>query len=122
MVWLFLITCSKKRDIVQLTSLLPGQTIRPSGTRDKGKKSGTVGAYDSLFRQSGWFKRWPWIHYDEGKDVAYCFHCIKAYKAGKLHSVGSIEAMFILKTYSNWKEAALRFSSHETTSCINAHI
>ena len=72
--------------------------------------------------QSGWFKRWPWIHYDEGKDVAYCFHCIKAYKEGKLHSVGSIEAMFILKIYSNWKEAAPRFSSHETTSCINAHI
>jgi len=39
---LILITCSKKRDIVQLPSLLPGQTIRPSGIRDKGKKSGSV--------------------------------------------------------------------------------
>jgi len=39
---LILITCSKKRDIVQLPNLLPGQTIGPSGTRDKGKKSGTV--------------------------------------------------------------------------------
>jgi len=29
---LILITCSKKRDIVQLPSLLPGQTIGPSGT------------------------------------------------------------------------------------------
>jgi len=40
--FLILITCSKNRDLVQLTSLLPGQTIRPSGTWDKGKKSGTV--------------------------------------------------------------------------------
>ena len=30
------------RSIVQLPSLLLGQTIGPSGTRDKGKKSGTV--------------------------------------------------------------------------------
>ena len=48
MLLLILITYSKKHDIVQLPSLLPRQTIGPSGTQDKGKKSGTVpeiGAY-----------------------------------------------------------------------------
>ena len=38
----FLITCGINARHLQLSSLPPGQTIRPSGTRDKGKKSGTV--------------------------------------------------------------------------------
>ena len=29
--------------------------------------------------QSQWFDRWPWIHYDEGSDAAFCFLCVKAY-------------------------------------------
>ena len=42
MLLLILITCSKKRNIVQLSSLLLGQTIGSSRTRDKGKKFETV--------------------------------------------------------------------------------
>jgi len=29
--------------------------------------------------QPQWFDRWPWIHYDESSDAAFCFLCVKTY-------------------------------------------
>ena len=30
--------------------------------------------------QHKWFSEFPWIHYNESEDKAYCFHCIKCIK------------------------------------------
>ena len=30
--------------------------------------------------QHKWFTDYPWIHYSESDDKAYCFHCIKCIK------------------------------------------
>ena len=67
--------------------------------------------------QPQWFSRWPWLHYSEESDTAYCFNCVKAYSEGKLQSVGGMESTYISKGYSNWKDAAVKFSSHEVSGC-----
>ena len=29
--------------------------------------------------QRQWFDRWSWLHYDEDRDLAFCFTCVVAY-------------------------------------------
>ena len=72
--------------------------------------------------QSQWFSRWSWLHYNEEKDAAYYFNCVKAYKEGKLQSVGCVESTYISKGYNNWKDAAVKFSAHEDSACYKTAI
>jgi len=31
--------------------------------------------------QSSWFKKWPWLHYNQANNKAFCFVCLKASKS-----------------------------------------
>ncbi|KAG7176606.1 Zinc finger MYM-type protein 1-like 6, partial [Homarus americanus] len=69
--------------------------------------------------QPSWFERWPWIHYDETYDKAFCYECIKAYKQN-LISKAVIEPSFIARGFSNWKNASSKrsgFQGHERSDC-----
>ena len=37
--------------------------------------------------QQQWFHNWPWIHYDEVKDVAFCHTCVTAVRSKKLKNI-----------------------------------
>ena len=67
--------------------------------------------------QHNWFQRWPWLHYDEEQDLAFCFTCIVAYKNNHLHSIPSLEKTFVSTGFSNWKDAIAKFSKHEGSQC-----
>ena len=62
--------------------------------------------------QSNWFSNWPWLHYDEGLDLAFCFTCSKAEEQGKLRS-GNREQSFLTKGFSNWKDGTESMKRHE---------
>lgn len=49
--------------------------------RSFGKKSVTTRSF-----QSSWFQQWPFLHYDEGKDLAYCHICVTSYKQKKMRT------------------------------------
>ena len=66
--------------------------------------------------QSGWFKKWTWLHYDEVKDNAFCFVCIKALKEYNLTNA-SVEKAFISTGFRNWKKATIKFAGHESSKC-----
>ena len=34
--------------------------------------------------QSGWFKSWPFLHYDEAQDVVFCHTCVKAFSLKRM--------------------------------------
>ena len=34
--------------------------------------------------QYKWFADFPWIHYNELEDIAYCFHCVKCIKFDRI--------------------------------------
>ena len=53
--------------------------------------------------QSSWFKKWPWIHYDQDNDKAFCFVCIKASKVANFKVC--VDA-FVTRGYTNWKDAS----------------
>ncbi len=67
--------------------------------------------------QPQWFGRWPWLHYDEDRDLAFCFVCIAAYKKNHLHSISCLEQTFISTGFLNWKDAIAKFNKHEHSQC-----
>ena len=48
--------------------------------------------------QASWFSMWKWIHYDETNDKAFCFYCVKGFKANKLKTPNADQAF--VSTYS----------------------
>ena len=70
--------------------------------------------------QQQWFHNWPWIHYDEAKDVAFCHTCVTAVRSKKLKNVlNNGDLAFIHRGYANWKDASGKtgaFCKHESSS------
>ncbi len=64
-----------------------------------------------------WFQRWPWLHYCEYMDAAFCFIYVKAYSENKLNSVSNLETTYISSGYTNWKDPCVKFPSHESSRC-----
>ena len=67
--------------------------------------------------QRNWFDRWSWLHYDEDRDLAFCFTCVVAYQKNLLQSAHCLEQTFISTGFSNWKDATAKFSKHEGSQC-----
>ena len=67
--------------------------------------------------QQQWFDRWPWLHYDEDQDLAFCFSCIVAYQNNQLQSAHCLEKTFISTGFSNWKDAIAKLTKHEGSRC-----
>ena len=44
--------------------------------------------------QKSWFKEWPFLHYDEVKDVAFCHTCATAVEEKKIRA-STAEASFV---------------------------
>ena len=65
--------------------------------------------------QSTWYKSWPWLQYDEEKDVVYCHTCVRALKQKMTSS--KIDAAFVFKGFSNWKDATISFRKHDSSRC-----
>lgn len=81
--------------------------------REYGKKTIVKCAF-----QQQWFQHWPWIHYDEVNDVAFCHTCVAAVRSKKLKNVSN-DLTFIHRGYANWKDASGKtgaFCKHESSS------
>ena len=44
--------------------------------------------------QSTWFRQWPFLHYDEANDLAYCHTCVKGFKEKKMKAAKA-DAAFV---------------------------
>ena len=67
--------------------------------------------------QAQWFQRWSWLHYDEGKDLAFCYTCVRAYQQSHLQTCSLLEKAFISSGFSNWKDGTIKFAKHESSCC-----
>jgi len=47
-------------------------------------------------------------------DAAFCFSCCKAIKQGKVRLSGLSEQSFVIKGFTNWKDATRVFIKHES--------
>lgn len=66
--------------------------------------------------QKQFFDDFPWLHYNEQTDRAFCHECICANHENMITSA-KIEQAFISEGYANWKEANQRFKRHEESEC-----
>ena len=66
--------------------------------------------------QAAWFKQWTWLHYSEEDDAAFCFLCVKAYKEDRKLSCKNLDPAFISTGFTNWKDASVKFRSHDTSN------
>ena len=67
--------------------------------------------------QSSWFDKWTWLHYNEQRDLAFCYLCQQAVKENKLQWASNSDDAFIQRGFSNWKAAVDKFSQHEKSKC-----
>ena len=80
--------------------------------REFGKTSVTYRAF-----QAKWFDRWSWLHYDEAKDVVFCFTCLHVHANGKLVWSANADGAFIDRGFCNWKDATCKFDVHQHSKC-----
>ena len=86
------------------TSEIGYKPHQPSNFHFPQREYGKISVVKRSF-QHNWFQRWPWLHYDEEQDLAFCFTCIVTYKNNHLHSIPSLERTFVSTGFSNWKDA-----------------
>jgi hypothetical protein len=67
--------------------------------------------------QPSWFKEYPWLHYNEKSDSAFCYVCFNQNEKGNLRTARNMEQAFISNGYSNWKKALSRFKEHQVSEC-----
>ena len=67
-----------------------------------------------------WFNKYPWLHYDETNDRAFCHTCITAYNRGHMTTADdTTKSAFISTGYTNWKDALAKkrgFALHEQSN------
>ena len=52
-----------------------------------------------------WFDKYPWLHYDEGNDRAFCHTCVTAFQKRHFSTADyNLKIAFISTGYTNWKE------------------
>jgi len=60
-----------------------------------------------------WCEKYPWLHYDVGRDVALCYLCMQAGYEGKFLASSKRESAFTSSGFSYWKKATVAFSKHQ---------
>ncbi|XP_053374024.1 zinc finger MYM-type protein 1-like [Mercenaria mercenaria] len=87
----------------------PGNFAFPK--RSFGKKNPELRSFNPQ-----WFSVFPWIHYDESKDLAFCFICMSAMKEGKIAN-SKAESAFVSAGFCNWKDATTKYRKHQQSEC-----
>ena len=64
-----------------------------------------------------WYRKFPWLHYDEKKDAVFCFTCMNAVNKQKLRISTKRDDAFIARGYKIWKRGTTGFKTHESSEC-----
>ena len=67
--------------------------------------------------QPSWFEKWPWLHYIENDDAVVFFTCARASLQKKLQWSVNLDLAFVLKGFTNWKDATVKSSQHASSKC-----
>ena len=55
----------------------------------------------AVFSMLNWFKEWTFLHYDEAKDLVYCYTCLLCFKEKLLRSANADPAFVSSLNYVN---------------------
>ena len=63
--------------------------------------------------QYKWFIEFPWLHYNESEDKAYCFLCTKCIKQNLSQKMFSKAQSFTYDGFNYWNKGPERFKMHQ---------
>ena len=96
-------------------ALVPAQ-FRPSRSFSFPKREfGSKGEKRSF--RAEWCQRFEWLHYDVGKDGAFCYLCMKCQLEKKFLASTKRDPAFISRGFTYWKEGTSSFKKHTTIEC-----
>ena len=64
-----------------------------------------------------WYRKFPWLHYDEKRDAVSCFPCMNTANKQRLPVSTKRDDAFIARGYKNWKRGTTGFKTHEASEC-----
>ena len=91
---------------------LPEKPNQPRGLNCLKREFGMSTIVHRSF-QDKWFDRWSWLHYLEASDSVLCFTCLRAHSEKKLQWSSSADEAFIVRGFTNWKDATVKFDGHQ---------
>ena len=98
-----------------ITPLESAQSLLPQSAHQPILAPRTYGKQTRSFCSS-WYRKYQWLHYQEGSDTVLCYYCKMADKRGLvLH--GNKDYAFARSGYSHWKKA-LEKLKHSTIVII----
>ena len=80
-----------------LVSLINHQLHSPSPNDHLGRRH----LFFAVFSMLNWFKEWTFLHYDETKDLVYCYTCLLCFKEKLLRSANADPAFVSSLNYVN---------------------
>ena len=96
-------------------ALVPAQ-FRPSKSFNFPKREfGSKGEKRSF--RAEWCQQFEWLHYDVGKDAAFCYLCMKCQLEKKFLASTKRDPAFISRGFTYWKEGTTSFKKHTNTEC-----
>ena len=105
-----------RTDPSNLASNLPIKAHHPKAFKFL-KRSFGKQTVDNQNFQSIWFEKWPWLHYIGNDDTVLYIMCAQASALKKLQWSSNLDLAFILKGFTNWKDATVKFAFHEANKC-----
>ncbi|XP_065191926.1 zinc finger MYM-type protein 1-like [Sycon ciliatum] len=91
--------------LAQLQQFRPGKSFSfPK------RKFGTKG--DERSFRADWCEQFNWLHYDVGKDAAFCFICMQCEQQKKFLASTKREPAFLSRGFTYWKEGTAAFRKH----------
>ena len=70
---------SSRENLPEISSLPHQPTAFSFPKRSFGKKNVSLRSF-----QASWFRQWPFLHYDEARDVVHCHTCVMGFKEKKV--------------------------------------
>ena len=90
---------------------LPDISDKPHQPNITFKKTTIAGKTRSF--QYKWFTEYPWLHYSEAQDKAYCFNCVKSIGEKLSNKNFSKAKAFTYDGFDFWNKGPERFKMHQ---------
>ena len=80
-------------EVAAVPEVVPSEPHQPLAFKFPKRVFGKIKSVNRSF-QPAWFNQWPYLHYNESKDVVFCHTCLVAFKQKKLMAANA-DAAFV---------------------------
>ena len=85
----------------EMDCVIPSQPHQLPASFTSNDHLGRRHLFFAVFSMLNWFKQWTFLHYDEAKDLVYCYTCLLCFKENRLRSANADPAFVSSLNYVN---------------------